>query len=67
MELVPRDIPLKEGMVFTIEPALYFPEENFGVRIEDTVLITKDGCEVLTRDASKEIAEIETLLKKILN
>jgi Xaa-Pro aminopeptidase len=60
----PRDIPLKEGMVFTIEPALYFPEENFGVRIEDTILITKDGCEVLTKDAPREIAEIEKLLKE---
>ena len=54
----PQGIPLKEGMVFTIEPALYFPEKNFGVRIEDTILITKDGCEVLTKDAPKEIAEI---------
>jgi Xaa-Pro aminopeptidase len=60
----PRDVPLKEGMVFTIEPALYFPEKNFGVRIEDTVLITKDGCEVLTKDAPREIAEIETLMKE---
>lgn len=60
----PRDVPLKEGMVFTIEPALYFPEKNFGVRIEDTVLITKNGCEVLTKDAPKEIAEIETLVKE---
>ena len=60
----PRDVPLKEGMVFTIEPALYFPEKNFGVRIEDTILITKDGCEVLTKDAPKEIAEIETLMKE---
>lgn len=60
----PRDVPLKEGMVFTIEPALYFPEKNFGVRIEDTILITKNGCEVLTKDTPKEIAEIESLMKE---
>lgn len=37
---------LKEGMVFTVEPGIYLPNE-FGVRIEDMVLVTKDGVEVL--------------------
>jgi len=60
----PRIERLKEGMVFAIEPALYFPERNFGVRIEDTVLITATGCEVLTRDVPKEIDEIERLFSK---
>jgi Xaa-Pro aminopeptidase len=54
--------PLREGMVFAIEPGLYYPEKNLGVRIEDTVLITKDGCEVLTKDVPKEIADVEKLL-----
>jgi len=58
----PSGIPLKEGMVFAIEPALYYPEKKIGIRIEDTVLITKDGCEVLTKDVPKEIDEIERLL-----
>lgn len=57
-------VPLQEGMVFAIEPALYYPEKKIGIRIEDTVLITKDGCEVLTRDVPKEIDEIEKLLKR---
>jgi Xaa-Pro aminopeptidase len=58
----PRGVPLKEGMVFAIEPALYYPEKGFGIRIEDTVLITKDGCEVLTKAVPKEIEEIEKLM-----
>ncbi|MBN2246762.1 MAG: aminopeptidase P family protein [Candidatus Aminicenantes bacterium] len=55
---------LKEGMVFAIEPGLYYPEKNIGIRIEDTVLITKVGCEVLSRGVPKEIDEIEALLAK---
>lgn len=58
----PRDIPLEEGMVFAIEPGLYYPEQGFGIRIEDTILITASGCEVLTAGVPKEIAEIERLL-----
>lgn len=61
-----HDVPfgpvLREGMVFAIEPGLYLPEKNIGIRIEDTVLITKDGCEVLTKDVPKTIEEIEALL-----
>jgi len=38
---------LKPGMVFTVEPAIYLPNK-FGVRIEDMVLVTKKGCEVLS-------------------
>jgi len=64
--LATHDVPLgpvlREGMVFAIEPALYYPETGLGVRIEDTVLITKDGVEVLTKDVPKEIAEIEGLM-----
>jgi Xaa-Pro aminopeptidase len=39
---------LKEGMVCTVEPAVYIPHK-FGIRIEDMVLVTKNGCEVLSR------------------
>jgi Xaa-Pro aminopeptidase len=55
-------IPLQEGMVFAIEPGLYYPEKEIGIRIEDTILITKDGCEVLSKDVPKEIEEIERLM-----
>jgi Xaa-Pro aminopeptidase len=54
--------PLRPGCMFTIEPGIYIPEKNLGVRIEDDVLVTETGCEVLTKDAPKEIADIEKLM-----
>ncbi|MGD8235738.1 MAG: Xaa-Pro aminopeptidase [Chromatiales bacterium] len=62
---------LEPGMVLTVEPGLYIPEgmrgvakkwQGIGIRIEDDVLVTKDGHEVLTSDAPKEIDEIEALM-----
>jgi Xaa-Pro aminopeptidase len=61
----PRVPALLEGMVFAIEPALYYPEKNIGVRIEDTVLITKTGCEVLTKGVPKEIDEVENFVSAV--
>ncbi|HIX82898.1 MAG TPA: aminopeptidase P family protein, partial [Candidatus Erysipelatoclostridium merdavium] len=40
------DLEVKEGMTFSIEPGVYLPGK-FGVRVEDLVLVTKDGCQVL--------------------
>lgn len=40
--------PLEPGMVLTVEPGIYLPDENIGVRIEDNVLITADGIKVLS-------------------
>ena len=50
------DLELKENMVFTIEPGVYIPEIG-GVRIEDDVLIKKDGVELLT-NFSRELIEV---------
>lgn len=54
--------PLRPGCMFTIEPGIYIPEKNLGVRIEDDVLVTDTSYEILTKDAPKEIADIEKLM-----
>ncbi len=55
------DSPLEEGMVITIEPGVYLPDEGFGIRIEDMVLVTKDGAELLSRALPREWSEIRKL------
>jgi Xaa-Pro aminopeptidase len=47
-DLSDNNTPLRAGMVITIEPGIYIPEENIGVRIEDTVLVTDDGSRVMS-------------------
>jgi Xaa-Pro aminopeptidase len=47
--------PLEAGMVLTVEPGIYIKEESIGIRIEDNVLITKDGCKVLTNKLPREL------------
>jgi Xaa-Pro aminopeptidase len=54
--------PFVAGAVITIEPGVYIPDKNLGIRIEDTILVTKDGYEVLSEDVPKEISEIEKLM-----
>ncbi|WP_020561357.1 Xaa-Pro aminopeptidase [Thiofilum flexile] len=61
---------LQAGMVLTVEPGLYIPAEegidpkwwHIGIRIEDDVLVTESGCEVLTAGVVKEISAIESLM-----
>jgi Xaa-Pro aminopeptidase len=61
---VTPDGPLVEGMVVTIEPGIYLPDRKLGVRIEDDVLITKDGAIVLTDMIPKTIEDIERAMAR---
>ncbi len=58
------DYRLEEGNVFTVEPGLYIEEENIGIRIEDDVLMTKDGCINLSSEIIKEVADIEAFMSQ---
>jgi len=55
-------VPLEAGMVITIEPGIYIPEENLGVRIEDMVLVTEHGAKVMSAALPREPGEIEKLV-----
>jgi len=54
--------PLRPGMVVTMEPGIYIPEENLGVRIEDDVLITETGYELLSQRLPRNPTEIEKIM-----
>jgi len=66
---IPR--PLEENMCFTIEPGIYIPQDDksvpekyrgIGIRIEDNIRVTTQGCEVLTASVPKEIADLEKVV-----
>ncbi len=67
-----RNIILKPGMTFTVEPGIYIKPKksipkkyhNIGVRIEDDILITKNGCEVMTSAVPKSTQEIEKIMSQ---
>lgn len=64
---------LKQGMVITVEPGLYIPEDDkdidqkyrgIAIRIEDDVLVTNTGCVVLSKNIPKEIKDIKSIIKR---
>ena len=60
----PHSGPLKPGMVFTIEPALRVPEEKIYVRLEDLIVVTARGADVLSDFVPRDIAGIEKVMKE---
>ncbi len=54
--------PLAQGMVLTIEPGIYLPDERIGIRIEDDVLVTETGHEVLSAASPRSVEDIESLM-----
>ena len=58
------NVCLKPGMVISNEPGLYIEEEGIGIRIEDDLLITEDGCENLSKGILKSVEEIEAYMNK---
>ncbi|UYX54270.1 aminopeptidase P family protein [Bacillus thuringiensis] len=59
-----KDRVLEAGMVITIEPGLYIEEESIGIRIEDDILVTKDGYENLSKDIIRSVEEIEEFMSE---
>jgi Xaa-Pro aminopeptidase len=67
-EIDGKSRPYEAGMFVTVEPGIYIPHDDesapkelrgIGIRIEDDVLVTDSGVDVLTKDALKEVAELE--------
>jgi Xaa-Pro aminopeptidase len=54
--------PLEPGMVFTIEPGIYLPAEGVGIRIEDDILVTRSGAEVLSSGIPRTVEEVEAAM-----
>ncbi len=61
---VPQKAKLEAGMIITDEPGLYIDEEEIGIRVEDDLLITEDGCVVLSEDIVRSVEDIEAVMKE---
>ena len=60
------EVPMQVGLVISIDPQLWIPEEQLYIRVEDTIVVTETGCEVLTGHVPFEIDEIEALMQAAL-
>jgi len=57
--------PLEPGMVVCIQPGVYIPEENIGIRIEDNVLVTASGYKLLSEGLPRQPEGIEAMMSRI--
>ncbi|NLW11832.1 MAG: M24 family metallopeptidase [Clostridiaceae bacterium] len=58
-----REAIIQPGMVLTVEPGIYIPEWQMGMRLEDDVAVTENGCSVLSAAIPREAHEIESLMR----
>ena len=56
--------PLRPGLVISVDPQMWVPEERLYLRVEDTVVVTEEGVEVLTSDAPLELDDVEALMRE---
>lgn len=56
--------PLEPGVIITVEPGIYIEDEAIGIRIEDNILVTKDGYINLSKEIIKEVKDIEEFMEK---
>jgi Xaa-Pro aminopeptidase len=63
-DLGTRTSPIKQGMLFTVEPGIYIEEEKMGVRIENNLWITRNGNKDLMKNIPMTVEEIEALMKR---
>jgi len=56
--------PLVPGIVFSVDPQMWIPEEQLYIRVEDTVVVTQDGIENLTQLAPLELDDVEAIMKE---
>ena len=55
--------PLLPGTVFAVDPQMWIPEEKLYIRVEDTVVVTETGIEILTAAAPLELDDVEALMR----
>ena len=59
-----REKPLQEGFIGALDPMVWLDDEKYYIRVEDTIVVTSDGCESLTGAAPFEIDDVEALMKE---
>ena len=56
--------PFQEGVVFTVDPMMWIPDEQLYVRMEDTIVVTRDGMENFTPALASTPEEIEAVMRQ---